>query len=238
MKKAVVIVIGNEILSGKTQDKNINFIATELSKIGVSLEEVRIIPDIMDKIIDTINEVRTKNDYIITTGGIGPTHDDITSEAISRAFNEDYTLHKEAEIKLRSYYKTLNKEVTQSRLRMAFMPKNSKLIENPASGAPGFYIENVYVLAGIPFVMQAMLRNVISKIDEGKTFYSRNLEVFIPESEIAEKFGDFQLIYPDIDMGSYPFYKENQWGTNLVLRSQDNKLLNQVEKELKKLFNK
>jgi molybdopterin-biosynthesis enzyme MoeA-like protein len=216
---ACVVIIGNEILSGRTQDANLAYIAQGLNDVGVILREARIIPDIAGVIIATLNEVRVKFDYVFTTGGIGPTHDDITSESVARAFGLPWTLHPEAHKIFLAHYKP--GELNEARLRMAHTPQGARLIPNPVSRAPGFRIGNVFVMAGIPRVMQAMFDSVKHELQGGRPILSRTVSCPLPEGAIAKGLGEIQARYRDVDIGSYPFYRRGEFGTSLVLRGRD-----------------
>ena len=216
---ACVLIIGNEILSGRTQDANLAYIATGLNEVGVTLREARVIPDVPEVIIATVNEVRAKFDYVFTTGGIGPTHDDITSECVARAFGLPWTLHPEAHKLFLSAYKP--GELNEARLRMAHTPEGAALITNPVSRAPGFRIGNVFVMAGIPRVMQAMFDGVKHELKGGRPMLSRTVSCHLPEGIIAKGLGEIQARYADLDSGSYPFYRRGECGTSLVLRGRD-----------------
>jgi molybdenum cofactor synthesis domain-containing protein len=213
---AAVLIIGNEILSGRTQDVNLAYIATGLNEVGVTLREARIIPDIADTIVATVNELRHKYDYVFTTGGIGPTHDDITSENVAKAFGVKWTLHPEAHEIFLSHYKP--GELNAARLRMAHTPEGATLIRNPVSRAPGFRMANVFVMAGIPRVMQAMFDAVKHDLRGGRPMLSRTVSCHLPEGVIAQGLGEVQSRYGDLDIGSYPFYRRGEFGTSLVLR--------------------
>ncbi len=214
--KACLIVIGNEILSGRTQDINVKFIASALSKIGVILAEVRIIPDVTRTIIDTVNSCKNNFDYVFTTGGIGPTHDDITSAAIAQAFNVPLTRNAEAEAILEKHYGKEN--LNAARLKMAEIPEGARLIYNPVSAAPGFIIENVYVLAGVPSIMQAMFDNIKSGLRGGAKILSKTIAIYMTEGLLAEGLTAIQNQFPDVEIGSYPFIKNHKLGTSLVCR--------------------
>ncbi len=218
---AAVLIIGNEILSGRTQDANAMWIATKLAERGIKILEIRVVPDVEEAIIFAVNEMRKKVAYLFTTGGIGPTHDDITSEVIAKAFGVPYDLNTEARKILLAHYKT-EEELTPARLRMAHMPHGVKLIENPVSGAPGFRIENVYVMAGVPRIMQAMLDCILPEMATGKPILSNTVTCNLPESKIAETLGNIQKQYETVDIGSYPHYRAGEMGLSLVLRSTDN----------------
>lgn len=220
---AAVIVIGNEILSGRTQDKNVAYAGKHLNERGVQLAEVRVIPDIQSRIVDTVNELRKSYDYVFTTGGIGPTHDDITSESIAAAFGLDWDFHPEAYKILEAYYE--RGAFTTARQKMAKTPVGASLIPNPVSGAPGFVVENVYVMAGIPNIMQAMLDSVLPTLVGGGQLLSQTIVCHLPESKIAEALGDVQKQYPDSDIGSYPRYENGAFVTSLVVRAFDSEIL-------------
>jgi molybdenum cofactor synthesis domain-containing protein len=216
---AAVLVIGNEILSGRTQDTNLNYIATGLNQVGVTLREARVIPDIEAVIIATVNELRAKYDYLFTTGGIGPTHDDITSECVAKAFGVPWVLHPEAHKAFLDHYKP--GELNEARLRMAHTPQGASLIRNPVSRAPGFRMENVFVMAGIPRVMQGMFDGIKHDLKGGRPMLSRTVSCHLPEGVIAKGLGEIQGRYADLDIGSYPFYRRGEFGTSLVLRGRD-----------------
>ncbi len=214
---ACVLVIGNEILSGKTQDVNLQYLGTELSRLGVVLAEARVLPDDTDVIVEAVNECRARYTYVFTTGGIGPTHDDITAQCIATAFGRELILDERAvECLKRGSF-----ELNEARLKMARLPAGSTLIEYSKSGAPGFCVENVYVLAGIPSIARAMFETIAEEFDKGPPIYSRNVDVFMREGDIA---GPLELIadeFPDIDIGSYPFARDGRFGANLVVRGTD-----------------
>ena len=214
---ACVLIIGNEILSGRTQDLNLQYIATTLGEQGVVVTEARVIPDLHDVIIDAVNYARANFDYVLTTGGIGPTHDDITAECIAQAFGVELMQHPEIERRIRG--REAPEEVMASRLLMARVPVGATLIENSTGGPQGFAIENVYVMAGIPAVLQAMLPNIEFK--GGATIKSRSVRAFMGESEIATSLGVLQENTPDVDIGSYPFHTDGVYGTTLVVRGTD-----------------
>ena len=216
---ASVLIIGNEILSGRTQDANLGYIAVGLNEVGVTLREARVIPDIPEVIIATVNELRAKYDYVFTTGGIGPTHDDITSENVAKAFGVPWTLHPEAHKIFLDHYKP--GELNEARLRMAHTPEGASLIINPVSRAPGFRIGNVFVMAGIPRVMQAMFDAIKHDLKGGRPMLSRSVSCHLPEGIIAKGLGEIQIRFADLDIGSYPFYRRGEFGTSLVLRGRD-----------------
>ena len=215
--KAALIIIGNEILSGRTKDKNLTYLAEWLNEIGIQLYEVRVIRDDEKEIIDCVNLLRKKYDYVFTTGGIGPTHDDITTESIAKAFNVELETNPEALKILQSYYK--EGELNEARLKMTLLPKGAELVENPVTKAPGFKMENVFVMAGIPSIMQGMLEGAKAFLKIGNKMTSKSIDVFMPESYVAEELSKMQDNYPEVEIGSYPFNKEGQFGTSLVMRS-------------------
>ncbi|WP_412557415.1 competence/damage-inducible protein A [Thalassospira sp. MIT1370] len=217
--RACLIIIGNEILSGRTHDKNLPYLAEELNKIGVRLAEARVIPDIEDTIIATVNECRAKFDYVFTTGGIGPTHDDITSECVAKAFGVAIELNAEAHELLKSHYEN-PEDLNEARLRMAHVPVGAELVQNPISKAPGFRMDNVYVMAGVPMIMQAMFQGIKHQLVGGKPMVSRSVGGYIPEGTIAKMLAEIQGDFPDTDIGSYPFLREGKLGTTLVVRGE------------------
>lgn len=226
MSTACVIIIGNEILSGRTQDINLNWLAKELNAVGVRLLEARIIPDITDAIIKTLNECRAVFDYVFTTGGIGPTHDDITSEAVAQAFGVKYGRNKEAEALLTRHYNASGSHaLNEARLKMADMPEGATLIPNPVSIAPGFILGNVYVMAGVPGIMQAMFDGIKHTLKGGKPMLSATVSVFITEGNIASRLTQTQKEFPDVEIGSYPFMRAGKLGTSLVARHTDKRRL-------------
>jgi molybdopterin-biosynthesis enzyme MoeA-like protein len=217
---ACLLVIGNEVLSGRTQDANINHIARRLGEIGMPLREVRVIPDVAATIIDTVNEVRAKFDHVFATGGIGPTHDDITSECVAAAFGVPWEPHPEAWRLMEASYKP--GEFNAARQRMATMPRGATLITNAISVAPGFTIGNVHVMAGVPRVMQAMMDTLVPTLEGGPPIASRAVHVIgLPEGVIAEGLGKIQAGFPDVDIGSYPFYRPAGNGVAIVAKGPD-----------------
>ncbi len=214
---ACLLVIGNEVLSGRTQDLNIKFLATGLGAIGMPLREVRVIPDVSETIIATVNEARAKFDHVFTTGGIGPTHDDITSECIAAAFGVPWEPHAEAWARLEARYEP--GEFNAARQRMATMPRGATLIDNPVSTAPGFTIGNVHVMAGVPRVMQAMWANLAPTLAGGAPVVMAAVHAMgLAEGKIADGLGAIQARYPNIDLGSYPYYRSSGNGVALVAK--------------------
>ena len=216
---AAILIIGNEILSGRTQDTNTSTIALWLNSIGVKVQEVRVIPDIEEKIVETINHLRKINDYVFTTGGIGPTHDDITAKSISSAFKLDYEIHKEAFKILEAYYKP--GEFNEGRQKMVWMPKEANLILNPTSGAPGFNVENVFCLPGVPSILKSMLGGLKNKIVGGDPILSHTISLRTVESEIANSLTKVQENNINVEIGSYPFFQAGKLGVSIVIRSEE-----------------
>jgi molybdenum cofactor synthesis domain-containing protein len=212
---AAFVMIGDEILSGRTEDKNLNFLAQRLTEIGISLKEVRVVPDDENEIIAAIKAVKDKYNYIFTSGGIGPTHDDITSLSIAKAFDDELVQNQEATEILIQHYGAEN--VNEARLKMAFVPKTAKLLNNPVSSAPGFRISNVFVMAGVPKIFQAMFEAAKIELVGGKKVQSKEIKISLTESIVAKDLEDLQKKYIQVSMGSYPF----EGGTSLVFRSND-----------------
>ena len=228
---ACLIIIGDEILSGRTKDRNLAFLAEWLNEEGIELKEARVIPDDEDVIVRTVNECRAVFDYVFTTGGIGPTHDDITADCISKAFKVDLEHHPDA---VRAMTERVGADgMTEGRMRMTRVPAGGEIIRNPVSVAPGFRIGNVHVLAGIPDVMQAMLGTLKGEIRGGRKMLSRTMHAFAGESVIARTLDEVQAAHDDLSIGSYPFYYEESYGANLVLRARDADLLARVYEELR-----
>ena len=231
---AALVIIGNEVLSGRTQDANVRFLAVGLNRVGVRLMEARVIADAENEIAEAINALRAKFDYVFTTGGIGPTHDDITSAAVAKALGLEFGRNAEAEAVLRGHYRP--EEITEARLRMADMPEGAELIDNPVSRAPGFRIENVIVMPGVPSIMQAMFDGFKHDLMGGDPVISRTIPVFLPEGVMAEPLGRLQNRHPDAEIGSYPFVRQGKFGTNLVIRSTDAAVINRVAEELRRII--
>ena len=220
MEKTVttcLLIIGNEILSGRTKDANLQFLALELNKIGVRLKECRVIPDIEETVVETVNEVRRKFDYVFTTGGIGPTHDDITADCIAKAFGVGISEHPEAIDRMTRHYGDAAL-FTAARRRMARIPHGGVLVDNPVSVAPGFQMENVFTFAGIPTIMQGMFHAMKHRLVGGDPVVSRTVRTNLPEGIIAEPLGALQKRYEDLDIGSYPGFRNGKVSVSLVLR--------------------
>ena len=233
---AAILIIGNEILSGRTQDTNTGTIALWLNTIGVKVQEVRVIPDKERTIINTVNELRKINDYVFTTGGIGPTHDDITAESISKAFNLNYEIHDDAFKILEAYYKP--GEFNEGRQKMVWMPKNAKLILNPTSGAPGFNVENVFCLPGVPSILKSMLGGLKDKIIGGEPILSHTISLRTVESEIAKSLTNVQDSNKDMEIGSYPFFQAGKLGVSIVIRSENQSKIDACILQILKFVNK
>ena len=231
---AALLIIGNEILSGRTQDKNLAYLAGELNRVGIQLREVRVVPDVEREIIDAVNALRARYDYLFTTGGIGPTHDDITSASIAKAFGVKLIRHPAAEAALRAHYTP--EQINEARLKMADVPEGSDLIPNIVSAAPGFRIGNVFILAGVPKIMQAMLAAAIPHLKGGAVVQSVNITTNLPEGTIAAGLTEIQARYPDLDIGSYPLYKEGKPSTTLVFRGIDRARAESAAKETEALI--
>ena len=227
---AAVLIIGNEILSGRTQDTNTSTIALWLNSIGVKVSEVRTIPDIKETIINTVNFLRKENNYVFTTGGIGPTHDDITAESISKAFDLKYEIHKEAFKILEAYYKP--GEFNEGRQKMVWMPKDANLILNPTSGAPGFCVDNVFCLPGVPSILKSMLGGLTNSVIGGEPILSHTISLRTVESEIANSLTIVQNDNQDVEIGSYPFFQAGKIGVSIVIRSEDKIKIDSCSKQI------
>ena len=232
---ASIIIIGNEILSGRTKDTNTSTLATWLNSIGVSVGEVRVIPDLENIIVETINTLRKSYDYVFTTGGIGPTHDDITAKSVSKAFGVKYQIHQEAFKILESYYKV--GEFNEGRQKMVWMPENANLILNPTSGAPGFSVENVFCLPGVPSILKSMLGSLKNKIVGGEPILSHTISLRTVESEIANSLTKVQNDNKDVEIGSYPFFHAGKLGVSIVIRSEDQNKIDNCNSQILKFVN-
>ena len=236
---ASVLVIGDEILSGRTQDTNSNYIAKKMAEIGIDTSEIRVIPDIKEVIIKSVNELREKNDYLFTTGGIGPTHDDITAESIALAFGVKIELNESAFSVLKKYYEEIGSPFNEVRQRMARIPVGATLIENPVSKAPGFKIENVFVFAGIPKIMIAMLENSLELLHKGSIVHSQSVKVDAVEGDIADTLSLMDSEDSELKIGSYPFFNSKvDFGVNVVIKSVDKDKLNKSVNKFKEFLNK
>jgi len=233
---AALVVIGEEILSGRTQDANIAYVATHLGKIGIALREVRVVPDLEREIVSAVNALRPVYTYVFTTGGIGPTHDDITTDSIAKAFGVSVDIDPRAVQAMRKGYN--DTDLTPTRLRMARIPQGADLIDNPISKAPGYMLENVIVMAGVPRIMQVMLDSVSSRLRTGRKMLSRSVRVDVPEGEAAPGLAALQDAHPTVQIGSYPFFERGRLGTHVVLRSVDADALATADAELWRLIDK
>lgn len=229
---AALLVIGDEILSGRTQDKNIAQVAVWLNEQGIRLAEVRVVPDAMDRIADSVNELRAAHDYLFTTGGIGPTHDDITVDAMASAFGVPLVYHPQARKLLEDYYRDRPGGLTEARLRMARVPEGAELIVNPASGAPGVRIGNVFILAGVPHIAASMLQGLTGKLEGGRPVVSVTVGARAAESDVADLLRETEAAHPGVAIGSYPFFKDGLHGANFVIRSEDGELARATGDEL------
>jgi molybdenum cofactor synthesis domain-containing protein len=231
---ACLIIIGNEILSGRTVDANLSHIASKLGEVGVRMAEARVVPDDEAAIVEAVNACRARHTYVFTTGGIGPTHDDITAKSIAKAFGRAFERNPEAERRLLAYYPP--ERVNEARMSMADMPEGAELIDNPISVAPGFRIENVHVLPGVPQIMQAMLDGLLPRLRGGARVLSRAITVLAPEGDVAAAgLGVIQARYPGLEIGSYPFWRPEGPGTTIVFRGTDQAEINAAAEALLEL---
>jgi len=218
---AAVLLIGDEILSGRTKDTNLGYIADYLTALGIDLKEARAVPDIEAEIATAVNALRARYTYVFTTGGIGPTHDDITADSVAKAFGVPIGHDPKAVEILHAYFREIGREPNEARMRMARTPKGAILIENPVSVAPGFQMENVFVMAGVPKIMQVMMEVIAPRLSGGIPIQSRNVEFLGGEGDVAIPLAEIQNRYPAVAIGSYPFQSPGGFATNLVLRSRD-----------------
>jgi molybdenum cofactor synthesis domain-containing protein len=216
---AAVLVIGDEILSGRTQDTNTNYIARQLGALGIELREARVVGDVEDEIVAALNALRARYTYVFTTGGIGPTHDDITADAVAKAFGVGIDYHPEALAMLGARYKP--GEFNEMRKRMARIPLGAELVRNSASVAPGIHIGNVYVMAGVPMIMRAMMEDIAPHLKRGAVVHAATVQARIGEGRIAEGLMKIQNDFPDLALGSYPYYRDDGFGVQLVARGRD-----------------
>ena len=231
--RAALLVIGDEILSGRTQDKNVAQVAVWLNRQGIRLEEVRVVPDVEARIAEAVNALRAAYDYLLTTGGIGPTHDDITVDSIAAAFGVPVVIHPKAREILEQYY-AVRGGVTDARLRMARVPQGAELIPNPTSGAPGVRIGNVYIMAGVPSIAAAMLEALDGKLEGGRPMLSATVGAYAPESEVADLLRETEEAHDGVAIGSYPFFKEGRYGANFVVRAEDGELVERTSSDLQR----
>jgi molybdenum cofactor synthesis domain-containing protein len=227
---AALLLIGDEILSGRTKDRNLGYVADFLTALGIDLKEARLVPDVEEDIMAAVNALRARYDYVFTTGGIGPTHDDITADAVAKAFGVPIDHDPRAVAILRAHYEP--GMLNEARLRMARIPKGANLIDNPVSRAPGFRLGNVFVMAGVPKIMQAMLESLKGELERGAPMLSATVTAFIGEGDLAKPLKEIQERYPDVVIGSYPFEEQGRFGSNLVLRSRDAARLGAAQAEV------
>lgn len=229
---AALVVIGDEILSGRTQDKNIAQLATWLNEQGIRLAEVRVVPDVSERIGEAVNALRAEHDYLFTTGGIGPTHDDITVDAVAEAFGVPVIVHPEARQILVDYYHDRPGGLTEARLRMARTPEGAELLPNPYSGAPGIKMGNVYILAGVPSIAASMLEALTGELEGGRPVVSVTVGARAPESDVADLLRETEAAHPGVAIGSYPFFRDGGYGSNFVIRSADGELARATGEDL------
>lgn len=234
-RTAAILIIGNEILSGRTQDTNTAWLGQQLDARGIRLNEVRVVRDEEEAIVAALNALRETHDYVFTTGGIGPTHDDITAACVAKAFGVALPVNEEARRILAEYYAMQAADLTDARLRMARIPEGAELIANPVSGAPGFKIGNVFVMAGVPAIMRGMFDGIAPNLEGGAPVLSRQVTCSLRESDVAPGLAEIQEKYPDIEIGSYPNVRGGQYGLTLVLRGQDEAALDTAAEEVGKL---
>ena len=222
---AAMLVIGDEILSGRTRDANMHYLAGQLTEKGISLKEVRVVSDDADAIVAAVRALSSTYDHVFTSGGIGPTHDDITADCIARAFDDHIDVRDDARALLAAFYEQTGRELNEARLRMARIPDRATLIENPVSVAPGFTLENVHVMAGVPSVFQAMVASVLPTLTGGAPLISETVRLMRGEGDVAVPLAQIAADFPDLQIGSYPFQQDGRYGTNIVLRGTDASLL-------------
>ncbi len=230
---AAMIIIGNEVLSGRTKDANLSFLGTELNELGIRMMEARIVPDVEEEIVDAVNTLRAKYDYIFTTGGIGPTHDDITTACVAKAFGLGYGRHPEAEAILLAHYKP--EDVTPARMKMSETPHGADLLLNPVSKAPGFRVENVHVLPGVPHIMREIFSGFKHQLVGGEPMISKSITAYIPEGRTGGPLAELQDRFPDVEIGSYPFNRDGKYGAAIVMRHTTQDRLDDVAEEVREM---
>jgi len=235
---AAMLVIGDEILSGRTRDANMHFLAGQLTERGIDLKEVRVVSDDAQAIIAAVKALSTRYDHVFTSGGIGPTHDDITADCIAAAFGVPIDVREDARALLQAHYDRSGQELNAARLRMARIPDGAELIDNPVSTAPGFSLGNVHVMAGVPSVFKAMVASILPKLTGGAPLLSRTLRLMIGEGDIAGPLGGFAQEFPTLSVGSYPFQKDGIYGSNIVVRGSDAALLDRAMTALEARFSR
>lgn len=233
---AAILIIGDEILSGRTRDANMHFLAGELVRVGIDLKEVRVVSDHEPAIVAAVNALRAAYTHVFTSGGIGPTHDDITADAIAKAFGMELHLREDARAILAAHYAATGLDFTPARQRMARIPEGATLIANPISGAPGFSLENVHVMAGVPSIFQAMVADLMPRLAGGEPVLSQSLRIDLGEGIIAEPLGALAKEFPDLSFGSYPFIKDGAYGANVVIRGTDAGRIDAAMSRLAALF--
>jgi molybdenum cofactor synthesis domain-containing protein len=233
---AALLIVGNEILSGRTTDANLPYIAGRLNALGIRLEEVRVVADIEAEIVDAVNALRARYTYVFTTGGIGPTHDDITADCVAKAFGVPLIENADARRRLQKRYDESGIELNEARLRMARTPEGATLIDNPVSAAPGFQVENVFVMAGVPKIMQAMFESLRDRLVGGEPLLSRSIACRLPEGQLAQGLGEIQARHDGVDIGSYPSYSSAGFGVAVVLRHTDPAVLDAAAAEVSALI--
>ena len=232
---AAMLVIGDELLSGRTHDANMHYLAKELTEIGINLTEARFIRDDPTAIVSNIIELSKRFDYLFTSGGIGPTHDDITTDCVAEAFEKKASIRSDALKILQEYYDGKDIELNEARLRMARIPETAELIDNPISAAPGYVIENVYVMAGVPKIFQSMLKTVTPKLEKGLPTLSLSVKIYKGEGDIALDLEEMVKTFDQLNFGSYPFSEKGVHGTNIVIRGNDKKLMEEAEDKVRSL---
>lgn len=235
---AGLIIIGNEILSGRTQDINTKYLGERLTEHGIKLKEVIILPDEENTIASNAWEYCQRFDYVFTTGGIGPTHDDITAQSIATALGRNLEINEAAVEAIENYYGSDSAELSQARVKMAYLPEGSSIITNSLTGAPGFRVENIFVLAGVPDIMRAMFENIAPLLRTGSKIYNRSIDIYRPESEIASELSKIQKQFSQVEIGSYPFSENFKLGCQVAMNSQNEEELNQAYSMVKKLLPK
>ena len=233
---AAILIIGDEILSGRTQDTNTQHLASALTAAGIDLTEVRVVSDDQPAIVAALNALRRTYDNVFTSGGIGPTHDDITADAVAAAFDVGIGVNADARALMEARYQSMDMQMNDARLRMARIPDGATLIENPVSGAPGFTLENVHVMAGVPSVFKAMVAGVLPTLRGGKPLYGRSMDINRGEGDIAGPLAGLADQFPDLSIGSYPFRHEGVYGANIVIRGENNADVDRAIEQLAKLF--
>lgn len=233
---AAILIIGDEILSGRTREANAHYLAGELTRAGIDLKEIRVVPDGMEAIASAVNALRAAHTHVFTSGGIGPTHDDITADAVAEAFGVPLSIRDDARALLAAHYRERGMEFNAPRQRMARVPGDAILIDNPISAAPGFSIGNVHVMAGVPSIFQAMVASLLPRLTGGSPMLSQSLRIDQGEGVIAERLGALAAAFPDLSMGSYPFIQNGAYGTNIVIRGTDPARIDEAMTQLAALF--